>query len=81
MGAQYRGPGMSPRMGTWQVPPVLGSPASGTTLPNQMPSAAANDIGYGGGNPWHPTQGTILFGLGALIVGLFMLRYIHYGAG
>ena len=81
MGAQYRGPGMSPRMGTWQVPPVVPSPTGGNSLnPGAMPSANANDIGYGG-SPFHPTQGTILFGFGALVVGLFMLRYIHYGAG
>jgi hypothetical protein len=78
MGAQFRGPGFSPRMGTWQVPPVVPAPLAGNA-----PNPGAQDYSYSAmaSNPFHPTQGTILFGFGALVLGLFMLRYIHYGKG
>lgn len=77
-GAQYRGPGMWPRQGTYQVPPVTPSPAM---APQIAPSAMGQGgLPSGGGNVWHPTQGTIVFGFGSLVLGLFMLHYIHYGA-
>ena len=73
----YTGPGYWPRQGSYQVPPVVPSAASSmspgavgtSTVPTQTDST---------GNPWHPTKGTILFGFGALVLGLFMLRYIHW---
>lgn len=80
MGAQYRGPGMWPRQGTFQVPPVI---------PNAGMASQMSPNATGGGdtfasqtqarNAFHPTQGTVLFAFGALVLGLFMLRYIHYG--
>ena len=84
MGAQYRMPGAYPRQGSYQVPPVIQSPmlgpepigASGTY------PTGTQDVGPEAGrssNPWHPTQGVIIFGFGALIIGLFALQYIHYG--
>lgn len=80
MGAQYRGPGMWPRQGTYQVPPVVPSPAN---APQIAPSSMGRgpDTGDSSSGSFHPTRGTILFAFGALVVGLFMLRYIHYGAG
>lgn len=81
MGAQYRGPGMYPRQGTYQVPPVTPTPA-------MQPMMGQSALGTGGqpdmsGNAsslFHPTKGVIMFGFGSLVVGLFMLHYIHYGA-
>lgn len=81
MGAQYRGPGMWPRQGSYQVPPVIPN----RQMASQMsPNATGGDDTHASmsqsANAFHPTQGTILFGFGALIAGLFMLNYIHYGA-
>jgi hypothetical protein len=81
LGAQYRGPGMWPRQGTYQVPPVIPSPGIlGGTSPNATGAIDPSTGGLSIGSPWHPTQGTIVFALGALILGLFGLHFIHYGA-
>lgn len=76
MGAQYRGPGYYPRQGSYQVPPVVPSPNLGPQPVGSAGTAQQVD----NSNPWHPTQGTIIFGFLALVVGLFGLHYIHYGA-
>jgi hypothetical protein len=82
MGSQVRGPGYWPRQGSWQVPPVV--PSAGVAS-QQSPNTGGNTAFGGtqasGGNPWHPTQGTIIFSFIALAAGLFMLNYIHYGRG
>ncbi len=84
MGSQVRGPGFWPRQGTWQVPPVVPNPAM---APYMAPSAgiagqsSSGNASATSSNPFHPTQGTIIFALGALFLGIFMLRYIHYGKG
>lgn len=80
----YMGPGYVnpkwPSTAPFQVPPVVPSatqsPVGGTAAPAVASQAAAMP-----GNPFHPTQGVILFGLGSLILGLFMLHYIHYSGG
>jgi hypothetical protein len=83
--AAYTGPAMYPKQGTYQVPPVL--PASymaNNNAPGQYGNATP---GAGGttpmsmsetGNPWHPTKSPLLFAFGALVLGLFMLKYIHW---
>lgn len=77
MGAQYRGPGYWPRQGSYQVPPVPPNIANaGNMSPNTTGSVSP---GVTMGNPYHPTQGTILFAFFALVLGLFGLHYIHYG--
>ncbi len=80
MGAQYRGPGMWPRQGTYQVPPVIPNQRDAS----QMSPNATGDATYASqtqaANAFHPTQGTIIFGFGSLVLGLFMLHYIHYGS-
>lgn len=79
MGAQYGAPGRYPRQGTYQVPPVTPNPAMAAQM---APSAlgTAPDINVNAGSLFHPTRGTIVFGFGSLVLGLFMLHYIHYGA-
>jgi hypothetical protein len=85
--AAYTGPAMYPKQGTFQVPPVLPNAYSsnnslaagqfgnatpmvgGTTSPTSMSET---------GNPWHPTKSPLLFAFGALVLGLFMLHYIHW---
>lgn len=81
LGAQYRGPGMWPRQGTYQVPPVIPSPAMAPQMaPSALGTGPSGNV-QGGSSLFHPTQGVIVFGFGSLVLGLFMLHYIHYGAG
>lgn len=85
--AMYTGPGMWPKQGTYQVPPQL-PPAyiSSTMAPGQMGNATPMPSNSGNiptsmsetGNPWHATKSPLLFAFGFLVVGLFMLHYIHW---
>jgi len=80
-GQAYTGPGMWPRQGVYNVPPVLPSAAlqssmapsaygsTGTPMPSAMSAT---------GNPFHPTKSPLLWGLGFLAAGLLMLQHIHY---
>lgn len=79
-GPAYTGPGMWPRQGVYNVPPVLPSPALqasmapasyGGTYP--LPTATSET-----GNPFHPTKSPVLWGLGFLAAGLAGLHFIHY---
>lgn len=85
--AAYTGPAMYPKQGTYQVPPVLPSSyVANNAAPGQMGNATPMAGGGGGiptmmsetGNPWHPTKSPLLFAFGALVLGLFMLHYIHW---
>jgi len=81
MGAQYRGPGMWPRQGTYQVPPVTPTPALASQMgQSALGNGGSPDLTGGGASLFHPTKNTIIFGFGSLVLGLFMLHYIHYGA-
>lgn len=77
----------APRWGTQQaygVPPVIPSPAMAPSMPPGSQPIAPTQAGNASGSTaslWHPTQGTIVFGLFALIAGIFMLHYVHYGNG
>lgn len=77
---QYTGPGYWPRQGAWQVPPFIANPEMRT----RMAPSTGVEPGVGptqedeNGNPFHPTKGTVIFGFGALVVGLFLLRYVHW---
>lgn len=75
MGAQYTNPKW-PSAQPYGVPPVIPSTTAGGQVAISSPAPTK-----AGSTPslFHPTRGTIFFGLGALIVGLFMLNYIHYG--
>jgi hypothetical protein len=84
--AAYTGPAMYPKQGTYQVPPVLpaaylqNSQAAGqfgpaTPMPTGggLPTAMSET-----GNPYHPTKSPLLFAFMFLVLGLFMLHYIHW---
>jgi len=84
MGAQY----VNPKWATGQpynVPPVIPSPAmaigneGGVTSTPVAPTQAG--AAQNSKTAWHPTKGTLFFGFFALVAGLFMLHYIHYGGG
>ena len=80
-GQAYTGPGMWPRQGVYNVPPVLPSgalqnsmvPSSYGATGSPMPTASSES-----GNPFHPTKSPLVFALVFLFAGIFMLQYIHY---
>lgn len=88
--AMYTGPGIWPKQGTYQVPPTVpASYVTNTSAPGQFGNATpgAGSSSYGGvmptavselGNPWHPTKSPVLMAFLFLVVGLFMLHYIHW---
>ena len=88
--AEYTGPGVWPKQGTYQVPPVVpGSYQQSVGAPGSFGTAAGSQgvtsAGLGptnasmGGNPWHPTKGIIVFAFLFLVISLFGLQYIHWG--
>lgn len=81
-GQAYTGPGRWPRQGVYSVPPILPAgalmaaqapPAYGASLNGTMPTATDET-----GSPFHPTKSPLWWGLGALVVGMLMLMYIHF---
>jgi hypothetical protein len=82
MGATYVNPKWSTQQ-PYGVPPVIPSPAMAPSMPPGSQPVAPTQAGNmsSGKAMWHPTQGTIVFGLFALIAGVFMLHYVHYGSG
>jgi hypothetical protein len=85
-GAAYTGPGMWPRNGVYNVPPVTPSPGTwegsyvGTSDSGAgHPNTSAGAINENGDmNFFHPTKSPLLWALGFLVGGLAMLHYIHY---
>lgn len=79
MGAQYVNPKW-PTQQPYGVPPTIPSPALGGSQLNSIaPTQAGANMSTT--SAWHPTKGTLVFGFFALVFGLFMLNYIHYGGG
>lgn len=85
--AQYTGPGMWPKQGTYQVPPVVPSiqtrysqaPGSyGNASSPNITGAALPTQSSGSGNPFHPTKGPLVFATIFLIAGFLMLHHIHW---
>lgn len=79
-GQAYTGPGMWPRQGVYNVPPVLPSAAlQGSMAPSSygasypMPTSASES-----GNPFSVKKSPLWWALGFLIVGVLMLQHIHY---
>lgn len=83
--AEYTGPGVWPKQGTYQVPPVVPSAYQQAAGAPGAFGPAANISGQTGptnsstsGNPWHPTKGVIVFAFLFLVISLFGLQYIHW---
>jgi hypothetical protein len=81
-GPAYTGPGMWPRQGVYNVPPVMPSmalqqsmaPASyGQSGQYPFPTMASEN-----GNPWSLKKSPVLWGVGFLVAGLGLLHYVHY---
>lgn len=81
-GPAYSGPGMWPRQGVYNVPPVLPSPemmaaqppaSYGATGTYPFPTNASHT-----GNPFHLTKSPVWWVLGGLVFTLFMLHAVHY---
>jgi hypothetical protein len=82
-GPMYSGPGMWPRQGVYNVPPVLPSPAlQRSYAPAAYGQSGAYPFPTPGspetGNPWHPTKGPVIAGLLFLGGGLALLHFVHY---
>src|SRR5215472_5100900 len=84
------GPAFYPKQGTFQVPPILPNAYSvnnslaagqfGNATPMVGGSSAVMPTAQSEtGNPFHPTKSPVLFAFLALVAGLFMLHYIHWG--
>lgn len=79
-GQAYTGPGMWPRQGVYNVPPVMPSAAlQGSMAPGAYgaPYPAPTSAGTGS-SPWSIKKSPLWWGLGFLIVGILMLQHIHY---
>lgn len=89
-GSAYTGPGMWPRNGVYNVPPVVPSAgtwegsnggAGGGPMDNYGGATLPTWAGAsktGGANPFHPTKSPLLWAVGFLVVGLWALHSIHY---
>jgi hypothetical protein len=87
-GAQYTGPGFWPRNGVFNVPPVIPAPGTtgqggttgtGLTMANGSPSPTAGALSSdGSANYLHPTKSPLLWAVGFLALGLFMLHKVHF---
>jgi hypothetical protein len=90
-GSMYTGPGMWPRNGVYNVPPVAPSPGTweGTAVAGATPAAvgapgggtspSAGAVNSSGGVNWlHPTKSPVVFGFLFLAVSLLMLHFVHY---
>lgn len=92
-GPVFTGPAFWPRQGVYNVPPIIspgavaaaggamagGNPGSsmGVTADGRPSPTLPTQVGPGG-NPWHVTKSPVLWALGFLIVGLWMLHFVHY---
>jgi len=92
-GAAYTGPGMWPRGGQWNVPPLLPDTqvsmvGAGSYSPDMgesagpfsgqpMPTSGAQKAN-GKVNWMHPTKSPVLWAVGFLGLSLFMLHKVHY---
>lgn len=84
--AQYTGPGVWPKQGTYQVPPVVPSltqragaapgsygNAAASLNATPMPTQVSET-----GNPFHPTKGPVVFAILFIVVGFLMLHHVHW---
>ena len=81
-GPAYTGPGMWPRQGVYNTPPVLPSAALQASMaPSSYGQSGAypfpTQAGENGG-VWHPTKGPVVAGIVFLAAGLGLLHFVHY---
>jgi hypothetical protein len=81
-GPAYTGPGMWPRQGVYNVPPVLPSPALQASM---APASYGQSGSYGlptmqdeNGSPWSFRKSPVIAGLISLTAGLGLLHFVHY---
>jgi hypothetical protein len=83
-GPAYSGPGMWPRQGVYNVPPILPSPGLQASM---APAAYGQSGSYpyptptqtnASGSPWSLKHSPVVAGLIALGGGLALLHFIHY---
>lgn len=91
-GPVYTGPAYWPRQGVYNVPPIIspggvavasgvtrgGSAGGSMTTADGLPSPTMPTQVDASGNPFSLTKSPVLWALGFLVVGLWMLHYIHY---
>lgn len=78
-GAQYTGPKW-PGQAPYSVPPVIPNSAALANTGQMGQPTVSTQMSQPNSSPWHPTKGTIVTVFVALVLGLFMLQYIHYGS-
>lgn len=77
----YTGPAMWPRQGVYNMPPILPSADLQATMPPQAWGQVTGEGTMGQEEPSSPfslKSSPLWWGLGALIVGVLMLHYIHW---
>jgi hypothetical protein len=86
-GSMYTGPGMWPRNGVFNTPPVTPSPGStgqggttttGVTGGNGGGPTAGKMNANGSINFMHPTKSPLVMAIIFMIVGLFILHKVHW---
>lgn len=90
-GAAYTGPGFWPRGGVYNAPPVIPAPGewAGTAVGTDVMGGSAmvggptaGTISSSGGVNWlHPTKSPVVMAILFLVIGLFLLHYVHYHEG
>lgn len=86
-GPTYTGPAMWPRQGVYNVPPVYPSPDLQMSLPPQSYGGNQQQVGTNSmipsalsseGSPWSLRASPLWWALGALVIGLAGLHFIHF---
>jgi hypothetical protein len=81
MGHQYTNPKW-PTQQPYGVPPTIPSASLAPGMAAPETNVAPTQAGMATkSSAWHPTKGTLVFGFFALVAGIFMLHYVHYGNG
>lgn len=86
-GQAYTGPGMWPRDGVYNVPPILPSPSLASSM---VPTSYGANPGTGAfpfptalnekGSPFSLTKSPLWWALGFLAIGLLALQHVHWRA-
>lgn len=83
-GQAYTGPAMWPRQGVYNVPPIIPSAETASSMaPGSYGASPAGGFPFptatdGSGNPFHATKSPLWWALGFLAFGLLMLQHVHW---